>query len=368
MRYLIFIVLFVFATIQSNGQKNSFLVLGDFHYDLPDNHNMDWLETKPDDMRQVKEYTLFTKNNWSDFMGILRKQVQTVKPAVKGIIQLGDLSEGLAGSPEKAEQMAANAMKAIDDANMQVPWIILKGNHDVTGPGAVEAFQNFYVPMIRKQTKNQEIKNASYSYVSGDVQITCLDPWDKNTDMVAFLEKELSASKSKFNFVAVHEPVIPVTERCWHMFRSDSVQRAKLLEIIAKHKAIVLCAHLHRYSVVCRETQFGPIVQVMVNSVVRDRKYLVPTHVITEYGPSLAGNLPDWQPETLGAREAILKEEARYVIFFKQTDLPGYAVIKTDGKKGTVQLEYFAAFGKEPYDKIDLTRISSPSFKPMHDH
>jgi hypothetical protein len=293
-------------------------------------------------------------------MQILRQKVKTVKPAVKVVIQLGDLSEGLAGSVEKAEQMAANAMSALEAANISVPWILVKGNHDITGPGATEAFQKFYVPMIRKQTHDPEIKNASYSYTSGDVQITCLDPWDKNIDMVAFLENELSASKAKFKFVAVHEPVIPVTERCWHMFRQDPDRRIKLLEVIARYKAIVLCAHLHRYAVVCRNTPYGRIVQVMVNSVVGDRNYIKPSRVITEFGPSLAENAPDWQPETLEARKAILADEAKYVTFYKQTDLPGYAIIKTDGGKGTVQLEYYAAFGKAPYNKINLTKLLNP--------
>lgn len=336
-------------------------MLGDLHYDLLEDHDMDWLNTKPDDLRQVtKEYTVYTETNWSDFMGILKRKAQTVKPPLKAVIQLGDFSEGLAGSEQKADQMASNAMKAIEDVNMPAPWIIIKGNHDVTGPGAVEAFQKFYIPLIRKQTNNPEINNASYSYTIGDVQITCLDPWDKNTEMVSFLENELSSSKAKFKFIAIHEPVIPVTERCWHTMRKNPEQREKLLEVIARHKAIVLTAHLHRYSVVSRNTPFGPIVQVMVISVIKDRNYLIPSHVITEYGPSLAENVPNWQPETLEARKAILTEEAKYVSFFKQTDLPGYAIIKTDGKKGTIELEYYAAFGKKPYDSIDLTKLLKP--------
>jgi hypothetical protein len=357
-RYLYFILFFAFVSFQSEAQQSSFLVLGDLHYDLLGDHNMDWLDKKPDDLRQVtKEYTVYTEKNWIDFMGILKRKIQNEGSSMKAIIQLGDLSEGLAGSETKARQMAGNAMKAIEDANMKVPWIIAKGNHDVTGPGAEEAFREYYIPMIRKQTKNPGIKNASYSFTSGDVQFTILDPWDKNTDMVAFLEKELSASRAKFKFVAIHEPVIPVTERCWHTLRGNPVQREKLLEIIARNHAIVFCAHLHRYSVVKRNTQFGPIVQVMAVSVVKDREYQKPLRVITEYGPSLAENMPDWQPETLAARKAMLAEEAKYVTFYKQTDLPGYAIVKTDGKKGTVQLEYYAAFGKEPYDRIDLTSL-----------
>lgn len=360
-RSLFISLLLLIVQIKNYAQNSSLLVLGDLHYDLLADHDMNWLGNKPDDLRQVtEEYAVYTEMNWNDLMKILRQKVQTVNPAVKAVIQLGDLSEGLAGSAEKAEQMAANAMKAVEAANMGVPWVIVKGNHDITGPGAVEAFQKFYVPMIRKQTNDPSIKNADYSYSSGDIQITCLDPWDKNTDMIAFLEKELSVSTAKFKFVAVHEPVIPVTERCWHLLRQNPEQREKLLEVIARNKAIVLCAHLHRYSVVSRNTSFGSIVQVMVNSVIKDRKYQKPTKMITEYGPSLAENVPDWQPETLEARKSMLSEEAKYVTYYKQTDLPGYAIIKIDEKKGSVLLEYYAAFADKPYDMIDLTKLLKP--------
>ena len=352
---LLLLVVFLMPTI---AQKSSLLVLGDLHYDLLEDHDMDWLKSKPDDLRQVtEEYSVYTEKNWNDFMVILRNKAQTVKPPMKAIIQLGDLSEGLAGSGEKARQMAWNAMKAIDSANMPVPWIIAKGNHDITGPGAPEAFMEFYIPMLRKQTNNPDINNASYSYSFDNVQITCIDPWDRNLDMAAFLDKELSASDARFKFVAIHEPVIPVTERCWHALRRNPEQREKLLEVIARNKAIVLCAHLHRYSVVRRNTKYGPIVQIMVTSVISDRNYLKPSRLITEYGPSLAVNVPDWQPETLEARKTILAEEAKYVTFYKQTDLPGYALIKLNEKKGTVHLEYYAAFGQKPYDKADLTKL-----------
>ncbi len=203
-----------------------------------------------------------------------------------------------------ARQMASNTMKAIEAARMPAPWIIAKGNHDITGPGAAKAFQEYYIPMFREQTSNPDIKNASYSYRFDNVQITCIDPWDRETDMVAFLDGELSKSDAKFKFVAIHEPVIPVTERCWHTLRKNQEKREKLLEVIAKNRAIVLCAHLHRYSVVRRNTEYGPIVQVMAVSVVKDRDYRKPAKVITEYGPSLAENVPDWQPETLDAQES----------------------------------------------------------------
>ncbi len=350
--------LLIFFFLQSAAQQSSLIILGDLHHDRLEDHDMDWLSKKPDDLRQVtKEYTINTRDNWSDFMDIIKHKADSKDLSVKAILQLGDLSEGLAGSNEKAGQMAMNTMKAIDSIRMPVPWIIAKGNHDITGPGAIEAFQNYYVPMFRKQTNNPKINSATYTYRANNIQITCLDPWDKSQDMADVLERELSGSNAKYKFVMIHEPVIPVTERCWHVLRNELEKREKLLNVIARNRAIVLCGHLHRYSVVRRNTPSGPIVQVMVTSVVKDRNYLKPQNVITKYGPELAENVPDWQPETLNSRKAMLSEEAKYVTDFKQTDLPGYAVITVDEKKDRVILKYYAAFGKEPFDSVDLTKL-----------
>jgi hypothetical protein len=95
----------------------------------------------------------------------------------------------------------------------------------------------------------------------------------------------------------------------------------------------------------------------MAISVVQDRNYLVPRQLITSYGPSIAENVPGWQPETLESRKAILAEEAKFVTFYKQTDLPGYAILTMDSGKGSVLLEYYPAFGKVPYDRLDLTAL-----------
>jgi lysozyme family protein len=96
----------------------------------------------------------------------------------------------------------------------------------------------------------------------------------------------------------------------------------------------------------------------MVVSVIKDRNYQIPLKVITEYGPSLVEAFPDWEPATLEMRKQILKEEARYVTYYTQTDLPGYAIIIINDKKGTVVLNYYAAFGKKPYDTVNLTDLA----------
>lgn len=358
-RTIAVILFFLFTTAGSFSQKSSLIVLGDLHYDLPGDHDMEWLAKKPDDLRQVTtQYTVYTRKYWTEFMEIIRRKSSSVKPGVIGIIQLGDLSEGLAGTPDKARQMAGNVMKAVTGSGMPVPWLLTKGNHDITGPGAIEAYNEYYLPVMRNQTGNPEIKGGNYSYEKNNILIVFADPFDKSVDMTIFLENELSRSKAAIKFVAVHEPVIPVTERCWHLFRNQPEKREKLLEVIAKNKAVVLCAHLHRYSVVRRETKYGPIVQIMVVSVVSDKDYKVPSKIITSYGASIAENVPEWQPETIEQRKKMLEEESRYVTFYKQTDLPGYAVLKIDPRGKSIKSEYFAAYGEKPFDVVNISKLA----------
>lgn len=359
LRFITFLIISLFLTqSEANSQVTRLIVLGDLHYDNLEDHDMTWLKTKPDDLRQVtKEYTVYTAKYWDDFMKVVAQKAKGDGKSAAAIIQLGDLSEGLAGSSAKARQMAQNTIEAIEETKMPSPWILVKGNHDITGPGAPEAFQEFYVPMIRKQTKNTEIKGANYSYTTGNVQIVCLDPWDKSIDIVEFLDKELSGSKAAIKFVAIHEPVIPVTERCWHVLRREPDRREKLLEVIAKNKAIILCGHLHRYSVVKRNTGYGPILQIMAISVIRDKDYLIPKSVITKYGPSLVDAYPLWEPQTIDQRKLWLTEESKYVTYYSQTDLPGYAILNIDSGNNIITLEYFAAFGKRPFETINLSNL-----------
>ncbi len=344
----------------SHAQKCSLILLGDLHYDRMEDHYMGYFEDKPGDLRQVREYTEWTENHWEDFMEVIRKKTERKDYPAVAILQAGDLSEGLAGSEALAEQMARHSMEAIETTRMPVPWILAKGNHDITGPGAKRAFTAYYLPMIRKQTGRPDIRSANYSYQVQQIKVVCLDPWDRDTDPVEYLDRELSGSEAKYKFVLVHEPLIPVTERCSHLYREEPEKREKILEIIGRNGAIVFCGHLHRYSVVRRTTATGPVMQVMAVSVVRERDYLVPAEVIRVYGPSLAEERPDWQPETLETRKAMLAEEARYVTFYQQTDLPGYARITINPGEDQVNLEYYAAFGKEPFDTVDLSSLQNP--------
>ncbi len=353
---------------RASSTSFSFILLGDMHYDKLEYHDMEWLNTKPGDLHQVTAtYVPNTKNNWSDLMGVLAGRISSVTPQIKAVVQAGDISEGLAGSPEKATEMASGVMTALRDAKLEVPWIVAKGNHDVTGPGAEEAFTGYYVPFYREQTGDDSITNANYTYRTGNALFVTLDSWNRDgTDQVAFAEKALGESDAKYKFVIMHEPAFPVTERCWYFMRSAKAEkREKLLEVLAKNKAIVLTGHLHRYSVAKRETAYGPIVQVMAVSVVGKKRMSKPSYSFTlkDYGPGLVDWKPDYETKTADKRRAILTEEAKNVTYYTMCDLPGYAVITVDDASGEVSMSYYAAFESQPYDTVNLTKLYNGSQK-----
>jgi hypothetical protein len=346
----------------------NFVVLGDVHYDKLEFHDLDWVKNKwvnPDDHRQItQEYTVFTAQNWDKLMKAVERRIGEGDGKVKGIVQLGDLMEGIAGSPELAKKMNNGSVQALKEPNFSVPWILVKGNHDGRyGPGEAEAYNEIMVPFRNKQL-GITTASISFRYKVGDVEFFCPDSEMKPDELIAFLEKGLTESTAKFKFVAMHIPMIPVTGRCWDVFKfNDMKTRAenqeRLLGLIAKNKAIVLCAHLHRYSVVRRETKQGPVVQVMVNSVIRDGNSPPPYWYSKEFGPGMVDMEPNFAPATQEQRREVLRQEAKYVTDFRIADLPGYAVLAIKGDR--VSLRMYRGVSNTVQEEVDLTKMLEKS-------
>jgi hypothetical protein len=161
--------------------------------------------------------------------------------------------------------------------------------------------------------------------------------------------------------VLTHQPVIPVTDRCWHLLSgirrpvTDPGLREKFLNLLGKNRAIVLCAHLHKYSVLSRQTSEGPVVQVMINSVNSsfDQKDSIP--IETRYkGSEFVTDNPAFQPFNQETRKKILDVEKQFVTSFQSADIPGYAVISVYEKEKKVILNYFKGFSKQPFRTLTL--------------
>jgi 3',5'-cyclic AMP phosphodiesterase CpdA len=330
------------------SQDMSFILVGDVHFDKLTLHDMAWLQAnQPNDVSQVNNYSQITQANHSAFMSELLHQSQIVTPGVAGIIQLGDLQEGLAGNYTLAAQMAREARDSLHALSFVPPWILTKGNHEVTGPGGAEAFNDVILPFVSSEL-NQSVTGTSYSYRIGDVQIIVIDSYDRGS-LLQFLRSQLTSSTAKFKLIATHMPVIPVTARLWHLFQDDPANRDSLLNLIAMHKAIVLCGHLHKYSVVKRSTPFGPILQIMVGSVISNRDKHTPTYYVTEYGPSLVDLEPTYDTRTY------LASEAQYVTDFRMAEMPGYAVLSLNSETGGRSLKFYAGLGEYLYETVNLS-------------
>ena len=63
------------------------------------------------------------------------------------VIQLGDFTEGLCGSRELQDRMFRGAIEQVK-AKIKVPFLVTKGNHDITGPGAKESYRETLLPFL----------------------------------------------------------------------------------------------------------------------------------------------------------------------------------------------------------------------------
>lgn len=348
-------------------ESMSFIVLGDVHYCEASLYDLDaMLAEKPGDHRQITAtYAPVTAANWLDQVRALKERIDLTQPPVRCVVQLGDISEGLANAAGGADRIAARVVQVLRDSHLGVPWVLTKGNHDVTGVGtacreeARTAFRRHYTPFIKEQT-GSEVTDANYTYRIGEVLFVVLDAYNSAVDQTAFAREALENSTAKYKFVCMHDPAIPATERCWHFLRSKpAAEREAFLRVLAENRAIFLCGHLHRYSVLRRETEWGPIVQVMATSVSNLRRSPKPTYQMQteQYGEQLVDWKADWNPSTADARKAMLREEAKHVSYYKMNNLAGYAVIEIDAHSERVLLRYYPAFGDEPSDVVDLTAL-----------
>jgi len=361
------IVVFSSALRLWAAQDISFIVLGDLHYDRLEFHDLDWLKNtwhNPDDYRQVtQEYVVYTGKYWDSLVDMLRYQTKQYQPPVAAVVQLGDLMEGLAGRAALAEKMNQGTIDAIRKADLPVPWVLVKGNHDGWyGPGEPEAYRRIFIPFVNSQL-GTHTKNGFYTCSVGPVEFICYPYSDDRDYLVRFVEKSLAKSRAKYKFVALHTPIIPVTGRCWDLYsfktanEHNNQQRDKLLRLLARHKAIVLCAHLHKYSLVRRSTEEGPVVQIMLNSVIRQSDANGPYWQTTEYGPSLIALEPQFAPETQDRRRQALAEEAKYITKFYLADMPGYAIISAYSNENRLLLKVYSGLNKEPLFEVNLTEL-----------
>lgn len=345
--------------------QTGFVVLGDLHLDKFELHDMDYVHTRPSDWRQItREYPFFTAAYTPKLFAAAGRRMAEGRQA---LVQLGDLMQGVAGNDSLAREMARYAVREIDRAAAGGAVILAKGNHDVSAsPGQPQAWRQVVLPYIERQV-GQSLENGMYRFELGaDVELFVAEQFFSPDEMLPeralldFLQRELPRSTARYRFLVTHQPVVPVTERCWHLFSGirrevdDPGLREELLELLARYRVTVLCGHLHKYSRCVRQTAAGNVVQLMLCSTVHS--------FTTPQTPCPAGPSPDpdrmdasWQPHTLSVRRSLLRAERPKIRYFSCCDRPGYATVDISDRGA--RFAFYSGFSDLPSEIVSIDSL-----------
>src|SRR5437762_1828511 len=126
-----------------NADDWSFPLLGDLHFDRLEHHDHEWLAREhPGDVSQVQNYSRITGEMTPRLFSRVREslaELEKGRSRVPFVLQLGDLVEGLCGTEQLAARQAREGIDFVRENRFSAPLVMTKGNHDITGPGALEA-------------------------------------------------------------------------------------------------------------------------------------------------------------------------------------------------------------------------------------
>jgi hypothetical protein len=270
-------------------------------------------------------------------------------------MQLGDLLEGLCGNAELAARHAREGIDLIRSANFAAPLVMTKGNHDITGPGAADVYRHVLLPFLAAENR-APIAEANFTRRQGGAWLVFYDAYDQSS--LDWLAKTLDGARPERLIVAIHPPVVPYNARStWHIYSSprQAEQRSRLLELLGRHRAVVLCGHLHKYSLLVRRTDVGPFVQLAISSVAATSDGAPRDELsgVDHYRPDLVDLEPRHAPETVAARRQLLAAERPFIEHFEYADTWGHAAIRVMG--ATLSAEVYRGFDAQPWKTIDLS-------------
>jgi hypothetical protein len=344
----------------------SFVLLGDLHYDKLEHHDMAWLEkNKAGDLSQIKNYSRITAEIMPRLFTTVRETIaelnRTPETRVSFVLQVGDLVEGLCGTEELSARQNREALDFVRGAKLGVPFLFTKGNHDVTGDGATEAFRHVFDPYLTEQNApfrgTKPSAGACYTFEQSGALFCCYDAYDKTS--LDWLEAALAKRTAKNCFVTIHPPVVPYGARAtWYLYSSDRdrSKREKLLELLGKNEAFVLGGHIHKFNTITRTTgSNGRFTQLAVSSVIGAPE-VKPKDVLAglaEYNGDQIRVEPSHSPGTAPERRAVYDAERPFVRAFDYADLPGYAVITVRG--AGVQARIYSGISRSLWRTVDLS-------------
>lgn len=347
----------------------SFVLLGDIHYDRPEHHDMAWVKKElPNILSSIPGFCQKTERILPPLFRTVRATVtelnQNPDTQVAFVLQVGDVVQGACGSEELATRQNSDALKFIREAQLGAPFIFTKGNHDVSGAGAHEAFASVFHPFLTEQTRAlaggaDPVKSGRYTVDHGNAQFVFFDAYDP-TRSLEWFEAVAARRTTEHFFPVIHPPVVPYGARStWTIFSSDKdrPKREKLMEILGAQRGLVLSGHLHRYAALGRQTPRGRFAQFALSSVIYDLEVQpeYERYGLAAYNGDLVNVEPKFSPDTVPLRRQLFEAERPSITAFEFADLPGYAVVKVDGAQ--VQIDMYSGVGRKLWRKVDFNGL-----------
>jgi hypothetical protein len=346
----------------------SFVLLGDLHFDRLEHHDMAWLEkAQPNDVRQVQNYTRITREITPQLLATVRTTLRELNrtgggPRAAFVLQVGDLVEGLCGTEALALRHNADAVAFLEEAKLGAPFLFTKGNHDITGPGAVPAFGSVFHPFLTAQTRAlsataPEVTSARYTVEWGNAQFAFFDAYESAASL-AWFEAVAAKRTAEHLFVVVHPPVVPYGARStWHLFANarDKARREKFLSLLGDQGAIVLGGHIHKFNALTRAAGRGRFTQLAISSIISGATVKAKDLLsgVDAYTGDQIRVEPNFSPANEAERRAVYDAERPFVSAFEYGDLPGYGIVTVDGARVTARI--FSGISRELWRTVELT-------------
>ncbi|WP_148233553.1 metallophosphoesterase family protein [Pseudopedobacter saltans] len=347
-----------FDFIPSKGNGFNFVLLGDLHYDKLEHHDMDYVKLKyPNDITQIENYSRITRENLPLLLEVAKEKAKQLN--VDFWLQLGDFVEGLCGSEQLATKQVTEFIALVKEQELKRPFFVIKGNHDVTGEGANEMYNETVLPWQSKELKTA-VNTANATFVHKKARFIFFDCYRLKESMI-WLKRVLAEHKEDLLFFSVHAPIIPFDARSnWHVFGKpgQEKEREELVNLLGKHRAIVLCGHLHKTSVLTRTTPEGSLIQVCVGSVIPSPDAPVKNHLkgVESYNADLVNLEPRFSPTTLSERKVNLENEKPFIKHYEYADFCGYANVMISAKND-VDIVIYKNVDKTPWTTVRLTDL-----------
>ncbi len=342
----------------------SFILLGDLHYDSLAHHDMKWLDQHHGgDLSQIQNYSRLTAEVMPGMFAALRQRIAALRGSAAPpafVLQVGDLVEGLCGSAELSARQNREALAFVTQADLGIPFVFTKGNHDVTGDGSKEAFDEVLLPFMSQQARQLDTttthSQANHTLTFGEAQFAFFDAYDKAS--LEWLEAIAAKRTATHLFVIIHPPVVPYGARAtWHLYGGEKTktQRAKLLEILGQQEGMVLGGHLHKFSALTRLAGGKSFSQLAVSSVVSalNQKPKDVLHGRATYTGDQINLEPKHAPDTAALRREVYATERQQVTSFEYADTAGFAVITVNS--GQVEAAVHSGAQNEAFQTLKIS-------------